>query len=1005
MKPVSVTSDDMGIEACFERSMLSDLGKNEEHDDPALSEENDPCVDERDDGTLECSDTLGSNRHNNDHSLRDNEEEGSPREETSTRRDEPDPTPPALSGSQSNENFIEAEFEMVLENPENRPEQEKPEAAAGKLENSSDAPEVSTSEEEEEKVVVWCADTISQSTESESERMYPIEEEPADTLERESPNDSMEGSTNRTLSLSNNLATELTNASSEGSMLDNSVEWQSDEDRIGNMGSKEQVDTKSEEETTVPSLSTLINQRQWHRVIERVGEFSSLTDVSIEDQVSFLGRDSLGDSFFHEICKNQPTVEVIRLWLERNKDDVKRHGIGGHLPLHYACAFGASVDVIEVLIEAYPDSLITPDDHDNMLPLHFACRQGATIEVLEVLLEAHPEATFAEDNHGLTPMDCAMSLQDQTIRDQVVKCIQNSLKRNITTLSSLLADTKATLREEQERVQNFSRKARLEKEAKEKKAREDHSLLEYTLSRVAVLEKSENEKKSTIENMKQKTQTLESQLAETQLQLTAEKNRLYIEKTRDLESVLKIEQCKISALEQSLVAKQEMLDNEKERTKDAEQRFSEMRILLQNERLKTKHLGESLNVEQAKLKRLEEEKATKVAGGIPKLHDAPTSSDIDEETTRRIELDRSETESKLEANREAIRALEISNAKKQELLDVQQEKVELLERFRREKESLLQKSQETMKVLEESIERKLSLQKAEEEKIRQLDNLRHKKRQMIESEEEQVRKLDYLLGRKQALLELEQMKEKTLQQTIAQKQALLESEGSKMRELEAIYAQKEALFVSEQNLVKALQASKKEKEGLFRTERELVNKLQHVLSEKETLLKKKQRIQDDIAKCVRAGEDMLSEEKKLLEATEKARAEKEELLFETDEAVKAIEARASKASSLMEKEQRITESLEKFQERRQMIAGQSKLYCFVDTTLSISHLVKEALLAKKYEQRLIEEQKPKRGVVIKKNNSPSESLLRKAFSVKGKRYLTHVAGYFGLSPTWRKYAR
>ena len=62
-----------------------------------------------------------------------------------------------------------------------------------------------------------------------------------------------------------------------------------------------------------------------------------------------------------------------------------------------------------------------------------------------------------------------------------------------------------------------------------------------------------------------------------------EANKEYAEKARELESNLKIEQCKNSALEQSLVAKQEMLDNERERTKDAEQKFSELRILLQNE--------------------------------------------------------------------------------------------------------------------------------------------------------------------------------------------------------------------------------------------------------------------------------------------------------------------------------------------------------------------------------------------------------------------------------------
>lgn len=775
----------------------------------------------------------------------------------------------------------------------------------------------------------------------------------------------------------------------------------------------EHMETFPAKQTSALALSTLIHQRNWESVIERVKEWSSLTTTSINEQTTLFGCESVGDSLFHEICKNQPAAEVIQLWLQVKRDDVEKSGIVGHLPLHYACGFGASLDVIDTLVDAFPEALTTPDNHERMLPLHFACREGAESGVLDFLLMAYPEATLVQDINGMTPMDYAMRINDPVVRNQTVYSIQNGLKQNLSALSNFVAKSKAIMTEEQEKVQRLQE----ELEFKDKRAEEDNSMLEYALEKVEDLEKSEVEKSNQIDNLRQKVEALESQLTETQLLLAAEKKRIVVEKTRELESALKIEQCKNSALEQSLAAKQEMLENEKERTKDSELKLSEIRTLLQNEKQASKRLAETLSLEQEKAKRLEEEKAKKIAEEMKKAREDPIVQKVDPcleleieaENAQELELDRirSEIEAKMDENQEAIKALEGSNAKKQAMLDEQQEKVESLERVRREKETLLQKSQEVMKSLEESIERKLALQKSEEEKIRQLDNLRQKKREMIESEEEQVRKLDYTLGRKQALLELEQMKEKTLQQTIARKNALLESELSKVKELEKICAERKTLLSLEQNMVKALSTSKKDKEMLLSAERELVNELYRIHSEKEALLEMKRKTQEEIDKRLHEIEVMLEQEKKLLEQTEKVRKEKEASLLAVDVVLREIELKLSKKSQLLSKEQNIAESLERFQRRRIELASSGRLYALVDATLSISHLVKEAFLAKQHDKSLIEERKPEESSVVSKAKpSAPGSLLRKALSTNGRRYISHFAGYLGISPTIRrKYLR
>jgi hypothetical protein len=69
--------------------------------------------------------------------------------------------------------------------------------------------------------------------------------------------------------------------------------------------------------------------------------------------------------------------------------------------------------------------------------------------------------------------------------------------------------------------------------------------------------------------------------------------------------------------------------------------------------------------------------------------------------------------------------------------------------------------------------------------------------------------------------------------------------------------------------------------------------------------------------------------------------------------------------------------------------------------------VKEAFLANQHDKRLLEAKKEKESVIVPKNNPPAPAtLLRKAISNQGKRYMSHFAGYLGISPSiTKKYFR
>jgi hypothetical protein len=148
----------------------------------------------------------------------------------------------------------------------------------------------------------------------------------------------------------------------------------------------------------------------------------------------------------HMMCKlDNPPHDIIAELVAAAPETVSWTDSHGWLPLHHACANGASTEVLKILAEAYPDGKTTQDNQDRtplhfyatrkpdsptsmasnvhmlsdtgaaelpdrggMLPMHYACAYGTSPQVLKVLTEAYPDSLTAKENKGRTPMHLAM---------------------------------------------------------------------------------------------------------------------------------------------------------------------------------------------------------------------------------------------------------------------------------------------------------------------------------------------------------------------------------------------------------------------------------------------------------------------------------------------------------------------------------------------------------------------------------------------------------------------
>ena len=116
----------------------------------------------------------------------------------------------------------------------------------------------------------------------------------------------------------------------------------------------------------------------------------------------------------HYACASGASEEVLRYLITAYPQSKTAIDNRGRTPLHFSVGitdYSPSPAIIELLSDS---GAARCADENGSLPLHYACAYGSTVEVLEVLLNAVPVSTISVDFKGRTPLHFAVRIKIQS---------------------------------------------------------------------------------------------------------------------------------------------------------------------------------------------------------------------------------------------------------------------------------------------------------------------------------------------------------------------------------------------------------------------------------------------------------------------------------------------------------------------------------------------------------------------------------------------------------------
>ena len=124
------------------------------------------------------------------------------------------------------------------------------------------------------------------------------------------------------------------------------------------------------------------------------------------DYAKYTGGD--GWTALHHACNRRcPRPEVVEALIQAYPDALSTEEEKGWLPLHFACRFKAPKEVVHLLLHSYPDkgqAAVAKKDRQGRPPLYYAIRYDAPPGVVGLLLETNPTAVLEADQNDESPL-------------------------------------------------------------------------------------------------------------------------------------------------------------------------------------------------------------------------------------------------------------------------------------------------------------------------------------------------------------------------------------------------------------------------------------------------------------------------------------------------------------------------------------------------------------------------------------------------------------------------
>ena len=162
-------------------------------------------------------------------------------------------------------------------------------------------------------------------------------------------------------------------------------------------------------------ISQCIDNEQWERVIGLAQSKPELCKQWTERSGFFEGIRAANVLPIHEACANENIpFNVVEALVQAYPDCIVVTETAYHrLPLHIVCRKTANAQVVKFLLDKNVNAALEPDALGR-LPLHYALSNGANDDVVDLLLQYSPSAARGVDRKGWTPLHVACSMGAST---------------------------------------------------------------------------------------------------------------------------------------------------------------------------------------------------------------------------------------------------------------------------------------------------------------------------------------------------------------------------------------------------------------------------------------------------------------------------------------------------------------------------------------------------------------------------------------------------------------